>query len=221
MNPTVLELKRIFQSKSDPATASGQEAYMKNHFPFFGIKTPVRRQFQKPILKIIKAESALKRSELIKELWMLPQREFQYFGQELVFEKRRQIEPDEIDLIKYMVANKSWWDTVDYIASKIAGHYFMKYPEKIQTTTRNWIQSGNIWLIRTAILFQLHYKEKTDTQLLEEIIKSQVGTEEFFINKAIGWVLRQYSRTNPHWVRSFADRTELHPLSRREGLKYC
>lgn len=221
MSQIIAELRGIFQNESDPKIASGQAAYLKNHFSFFGIKTPVRRQLQKPFLKNPGVENPSERQQTIEELWSLPQREFQYFGQELIFEKRRQLEVGEIALIEFMITNKSWWDTVDYIASKIVGYYFMSYPKEITARTNIWLQTENIWLIRTAILFQLHYNEKTNTELLEKIIKSQLGSSEFFINKAIGWVLRQYSRTNTDWVRSFADRTDLHPLSRREGLKYC
>ncbi|TVR86129.1 MAG: hypothetical protein EA411_11310 [Saprospirales bacterium] len=118
-----------------------------------------------------------------------------------------------------MVTQKSWWDTVDFIASKIAGHYFIKFPDERLAAVEKWIAGENIWLIRTALLFQLHYKEDTDTHLLSKVIKSQIGSDEFFINKAIGWILRNYRRVNPNWVKAFTDQTNLHPLGRSEGLR--
>lgn len=182
-----------------------------------GIKTPVRRQLQKPFLKKEFVADPARRKEVIDTLWSVQEREFQYFAQELIFTVKKKLEKEEIILIEKMVTQKSWWDTVDFIATKLAAQYFISYPEAIIPKINQWLESDNIWLIRTAILFQLHYKEKTDIELLACIIESQYGSKEFFINKAIGWVLRQYSRTNPDWVRSFIESHDLHPLSRREG----
>ncbi len=210
-------LQKTFQAHADPKTAAGQKAYMKNRFDFLGIKTPLRRKIQKPFLKKEFVTDPAQRKEVIENLWSAREREYQYFAQELIFTVRKKLEKEEITLIEKMVTQKSWWDTVDFIATKLAAQYFISYPEAIIPKINQWLESDNIWLIRTAILFQLHYKEKTDTELLAFIIKCQHGSKEFFINKAIGWVLRQYSRTNPDWVRSFIESHDLHPLSRREG----
>lgn len=210
-------LQKTFQSQADPETAAGQKAYMKNRFDFHGIKTPLRRKIQKPFLKKEIVTHSAQRKEVIENLWSAREREYQYFAQELIFTVRKKLEKEEITLIEKMVTQKSWWDTVDFIATKLAAQYFISYPEAIFPKINQWLESDNIWLIRTAILFQLHYKEKTDTELLAYIIESQYGSKEFFINKAIGWVLRQYSRTNPDWVRSFIESHDLHPLSKREG----
>jgi 3-methyladenine DNA glycosylase AlkD len=85
-----------------------------------------------------------------------------------------------------------------------------------------WSAGSDIWLKRTAILHQLAYKDKTDIVLLEQIISNCLGSDEFFINKAIGWALREYSKTDPEWVESFISRrkNELSPLSIKEGSKY-
>ena len=210
-------LQETFQAHADPKTAAGQKAYMKNRFEFLGIKTPLRRKIQKPFLKKEFVADPAQRKEVIENLWSDPEREYQYFAKELIFAVRKELEKEEITLIEKMVTQKSWWDTVDFIATKLAAQYFISYPEAIIPKINQWLESNNIWLIRTAILFQLHYKEKTNTELLAYIIESQYGSKEFFINKAIGWVLRQYSRTNPDWVRSFIESHDLHPLSRREG----
>jgi len=210
-------LQKTFEAHANPQTAAGQKAYLKNHFEFLGIKTPIRREIQKPFLqKAFVAENAQRR-DVVDVLWSMPEREYQYFAQELIFTARKKIEKGELDLIEKMVTQKSWWDTVDFIATKLAAQYFILYPDSIYPTIDRWLQSDNIWLIRTAILFQLHYKEKTNTDLLSTILLSQPGSKEFFINKAIGWALRHYSRTNPTWVRSFLETYDLHPLSRREG----
>ncbi len=215
----ITQLKTRFEAEKNPEIAEGQKAYMRDKFEFLGIKTPLRRELQKPFFKNKDGEEKEVRKSVVKALWDEPYREYQYVAQEYFFRQKAHFQRDELDLIDHMVSQKSWWDTVDFIASKIASHYFIKFPDERDTAVEKWIAGENIWLIRTALLFQLHYKEDTDTHLLSKVIKSQIGSDEFFINKAIGWILRNYSRVNPDWVIAFAEQTNLHPLSRREGLR--
>jgi len=119
-----------------------------------------------------------------------------------------------------MVINKSWWDTIDFLSPKIVGEYFKLYPETIENQIEKWIHSNNMWLQRSCLIFQLKYKETLNTQLLTHIIQSLLCSKEFFINKAIGWILREYSKTNPQWVIKFVHTNTLNTLSKREALKF-
>jgi 3-methyladenine DNA glycosylase AlkD len=120
-----------------------------------------------------------------------------------------------------MLTHKSWWDSVDSINSNVIGKYFIKFPELLENTTHKWNNASNIWLQRMSILFQLPYKEKTNTQLLEKYIVNCIDTNEFFVNKAIGWALRAYAYTNKKWVIKFVkDHPQLSNLSKREALKH-
>lgn len=212
-------LIKEFESQSNSERASGQKAYMKNQFEFLGIKAPDRQHIQKPFL--IKAYLPPKTElfPLIRQLWDQPFREYQYFGQELMQKYAKSFEKKDIDLLEFMITHKSWWDTVDFIAAKLVGAYLKIYPEERKPLVEQWLASKNVWLQRTALLFQLKYKKDTDTELLSQTINSLIGSKEFFINKAIGWVLREYGKTNPEWVVEFADRTKLDNLSRREALR--
>lgn len=192
---------------------------MLNKFEFFGIKAPKRREIQKSFFQKQNLPKKQDLEEIIKELWKKSQREFQYFAMEFCLKYIKQMEEKDVFLFEYMITNKSWWDTVDLIATKLVSEYFKKYPEKTEFFVKKWINSKNIWLQRTAILFQLKYKEKTDIMLLSFVIESLLGSNEFFINKAIGWVLRNYSKTNPQWVKDFVNRTSLENLSKREALR--
>lgn len=214
-------LRESFQEYADARLATGQKAYMKNHFEFFGITSPIRRRICQPFLSKENLPSKKEAIAIIKACWKKDQREYQYFAQELAFKYHRQPEKKDIGLFKYMIANKSWWDTVDFIAANLLGHYFKTFPEEIPGTINKWLQSGNIWLQRSCLLFQLKYKKQTDTALLASVIKSLIGSREFFINKAIGWSLREYSKTDPQWVISFVAENELANLSRREALRLC
>lgn len=119
-----------------------------------------------------------------------------------------------------MVVQKTWWNTVDYIAANLIGGYFQKYPEKRDIYIDKWLNSNNIWLQRCTLLFQLKYKEDLDTLLLSRCILELKDTKEFFLNKAIGWSLRQHLKVDPEWVRQFIEKTQLSNLSVREGSKY-
>lgn len=214
---TTLEVE--FETNRNPQIAVQQKAYMRNQFEFYGLTAPVRKEILKPFF--VKAYLPNKKDldKIVKTLWEKPQREYQNFTQELVFKYVKQFEKKDIAMLEYMVTHKSWWDTVDFIAVKLMGAYFKKYPEKIDSHVQKWLQSGNMWLQRSALLFQLKYKEDLDTQLLKNTIIALIGSKEFFINKAIGWVLREYSRTNPDWVKAFVAKTDLSGLSRKEALR--
>ncbi|MCF4100893.1 DNA alkylation repair protein [Gillisia sp. M10.2A] len=215
----ILHLEAEFQNNANENIAVGQKAYMRNQFKFFGIKTPLRREIQKPFLVKQFLPPKKKVPLLAKELWDKPEREYQFFAQELVFKYVKEFEESDIELFEFMIIHKSWWDTVDFIAVKLVGSYLKKYPQKKEFYVDRWLRSNNIWLQRTAIIFQLKYKTEVDTGILEKSIQSLLGSKEFFINKAIGWMLREYSKTNPVWVREFVKRTALANQSKKEALR--
>ena len=225
MNPVNVEqyistLEWEVEKNADPATAAAQSAYMKNLFPYYGLKTPLRREITAPFLAKEHLPSKEDAEKIVKALWEKPQREYHYVAQELIFKYQKQFEEKDLELFVFMVANKSWWDTVDFIAARPIGEYFKKFPHQRDANIKKWLASGNLWLQRSAILFQLHYKDKLDTDFLAYVINSLLGSKEFFINKAIGWTLRQYSRTNPEWVVEFVNKTDnLAGLSKREALR--
>ena len=80
---------------------------------------------------------------------------------------------------------------------------------------------GGIWIRRAAITAPLGAKTATDRELLAEVVEANVADSEFFIRKATGWALRDFSASDPDWVRGFEDRYEdqLSPLSRQEALR--
>jgi len=216
----VTQIFNDFKKSSNPEIAKGQKAYMKDNFEFLGLKTPVRRIVQRPYLlkKSLPQKTHVK--EIVNLLWAKPQREFQYFGQELAAKFVKHQDYNDIDIYTYMITHKSWWDTVDFIASNLVGSYFKTYPEQRWPVCKMWLKSEHLWLQRSALLFQLKYKNNLDVALLEYNINYLLGSNAFFINKAIGWILREYSKTNPDWVLAFVKKTELKPLSFREATKY-
>lgn len=212
-------LENEFKRNADANIAAQQKAYLRNQFEHFGLKTPIRREIQKPFLVKAFLPSKSESELIIKTLWNKPQREYHYFAQELAFKHTKQLEKEDIALFEYMITHKSWWDTVDFIAPKLIGNYFKQFPEQKKVYVEKWLTSNTIWLQRAAIIFQLKHKQAVDTESLTSSINALLGSKEFFINKAIGWMLREYSRTNPEWVLTFVNNTPLSALSKKEALR--
>ena len=210
-------LMEAFSQAANPALAPAMEAYMK-HFPFLGIKAPERKALIKTFIRQNPLPAALL-EPVLRYLWALPEREYQYAGMELLFSARKSWTPQTIELIEWTISHKSWWDTVDALAVHGAGVYFKMYPEAIPDITGRWNSGPHMWLRRTSLLFQLQYKQQTDWPMMQAYILNCLPTKEFFLQKAIGWVLRQYSRVAPATVRDFVAMTDLPALSRREALR--
>jgi 3-methyladenine DNA glycosylase AlkD len=220
MHTLIIDLKDLFEQNANPGAAGPMAAYMRNQFAYLGLKSQPLAALQKQFY----AERALlELSELdpiLRELWALPEREFQYAGLGLLGKFQDRLPSEFIETLEYLLVTKSWWDTVDTISGGVLGIHFRRYPQVRAETLARWRKSENFWLRRATILFQLGYKKNTDFPLLCDIIRDNLGSKEFFINKAIGWALRQYSRVDAQAVRTFVAQTDLQPLSAREALKW-
>lgn len=206
--------KQLLQH-SDDTNAFLMSKYMKNNFPFYGIKKPKLREISRPILKEIKSYTNDELYQLVSELWKENEREMQYIALDILRKIliKREI---RIKVIEKLITTKSWWDSVDEF-SNLTGEYFKSNFDL--ELLNQWVDSENIWLNRSALLFQLNYKKITNEDLLQNFINRLKHKKEFFIQKAIGWVLRQYSKTNPKWVIYIVEKEALFGLARREALR--
>ena len=210
-------LIEVFKEYENVPRAAKMRAYMRDQFDYFGIMATPRKDLTKKVYAEIGVpENPI---EVAKELFVLPQRELHYVGQEMMLKVKKQWTKNVIKEIEWFIVTNSWWDTVDYIASNLAGEYFKKWPEEIEKVILKWNKSSNMWLVRSSLLFQLKYKKNTNKELLEKLIVPHLEQKEFFIKKAIGWALREYFKTDTDWVVAFVNRYELQPLSRKEALK--
>jgi 3-methyladenine DNA glycosylase AlkD len=213
------ELTDIFKAHTNAGLSPAMEKYMLGKFRFLGIKSPERKQLVRQFLQNHGYPDAAHLEAFVKQLWQTPGRELQYAAMEIASRKVFLKHPERIMLIEWMITHESWWDTVDFIASNMAGVWFKQHPEQILPVTGKWMASGNIWLQRACLLFQLKYRHLTDFALLSSFIEQLASEKEFFIRKAIGWALREYSKSEPAVVMQFVETHTLSPLSQREALK--
>lgn len=219
MHPWLVPLSTALEDAADPVTASGQQAYMRDRFPFYGIKTPQRRSLlREHVLKHGRPELE-ELPDVVRACWALPQREYQYVGMELLSAASRKLGMEYLPLIEESILTKSWWDTVDHLAVHAAGAVLLRNRDQLEATNEHWLGSGELWLLRTALIAQLSWKDHTQVDVLFGNCAVLATHPDFFIRKGIGWALRQYARTDPMAVADFVRKHSLSPLSEREALR--
>ncbi|MGN0362062.1 MAG: DNA alkylation repair protein [Bilifractor sp.] len=213
------DFRSKFEAVSDPEKAISMSAYMRSQFHFYGIPSPERKAVYAEFLKAEKKSKNIDWN-FCDQCFRDDHREFQYLACDYLSSMKKFATYEDIPKIRNYILTRSWWDTVDTLC-KVIGNIGLR-DERVKKLMLEWSQDENFWIRRTALEHQLGLRDKTDKELLAQIIVNNFGSDEFFINKAIGWALRDYSKTNPEWVRSFlnsyADR--MCPLSIREAEKY-
>ncbi len=214
-NNVYTEIEKLKDEKESVKMA----AYMRNLFPYLGVPTPKRKSACKEFFKTARKEKEVD-WEFVYKCWENEYREMQYVAMDYLSIVQKCFLTEDIEKVKKLAQTKSWWDTIDGL-DKIAGSIELLYPQ-VANTLLEWSVDDDFWLRRIAIDFQLTRKENTNTQLLEKILIANLESKEFFINKAIGWSLRDYSKTNPEWVRNFVSkhRDKMATLSIKEASKY-
>ncbi len=216
----ISDLETDLRKNASFENAAPMKAYMKNNFDFLGIKTEPRRAILKSIIEKNKQELKTNFRVIASELFNHNEREFHSCAIDiLVKEFPKNYKLDDIHFIEKLITTNSWWDSVDVIAKYLLGGYLQHFPEQKLSIIEQFSNTNNLWLNRSVIIFQLSYKEKTDFDLLKSECDKHKHSNEFFIQKAIGWALRDYSRFNPSGVVDYVNATNLKPLSRREALR--
>lgn len=216
------ELTKVFKKNANTENAVAMSKYMKDLFPFYGLKKPIRAEVTKPLIQSIK--DSIDENWIIKTtalLWKQKEREYHYTAIELFRVYKKHITLKSFPHIEKMVLQNSWWDSVDGLVGNIISLLVKKYPE-LKKEMQRFVKEENMWLRRVAIIHQLPYGKDTDTDFLFKACEQNMHDKEFFIRKAIGWALRQYAKTNPKSVYAFVEknRSGLSNLSIREALKH-
>lgn len=216
------KLRQELAAHADPTRAQPMAAYMKQRFTFFGIPTPARRAAVKTlIVSLGRTPDVDWLMGVARELWAFDERECQYVAVDLLVRFAARIDARHEPMLAALICTKSWWDSVDLIASRVYGSLCRRSSE-VRARVGAYADHKNLWLRRVAILHQLSYAQDTDRSRLAAILASNLDQTDFFIRKAMGWALRQFARTDPLWVKAWLDvhDTRVSALTRREALKH-
>jgi 3-methyladenine DNA glycosylase AlkD len=214
-------LVRVYDAARDPERATRTAAYMRDQFAFLGFSLPMQRALGRTVVAGLPAPTEDDLRAVALACWALEEREYQYFACDWLRTHLAVCGPGFLDTTRILITTKSWWDTIDPLATRFVGGLVQRHPQLVNEMDA-WSQDRNMWVVRTAILHQLHYGTATDTERLFAYCTRQAGHTDFFVRKAIGWALRHYARTDPDAVRRYvANNTgRLSPLSVREASKH-
>lgn len=214
------ELRDELEEVANPDKVAGMEAYLKGRFSCLGVSSPDRNDVAKPLLKAVRTASEDELLTFVQACWDEPEREFHYIGADALRRGAKKLSANSFDDVRTFIETNSWWDTVDNLASNTVGPMLTNHPELL-THMDDWIDDPNMWIARTAIIYQLKYKDAADGERIFEYALRRASDTEFFIRKAIGWALRQHSRVDPDGVRTFveANAEVLSGLTKREALR--
>ena len=215
----LLDLITDLEENHNELLAESMSKYMQDKFRFLGVRGATRTEIYKKYFPDARKTKTID-WDFVENCWNKEEREFQYVVVYYLKAMQKFLKREDISRLKYLIATKSWWDTIDLLA-KVVGSLIIRI-EGYDQIMLEWSKDSNIWLRRVAILYQLSLKDKVDKQVLDKILVNNLGDSEFFINKAIGWALRDYSKYNPEWVREFIKKNKenMANLSIREASKY-
>ncbi|MBQ4289539.1 MAG: DNA alkylation repair protein [Clostridia bacterium] len=208
-----------FEENSNSENALQMKRYMKDRFLFYGIQSVKRRELYRDVIKEVKAQKVID-FDLLDMFYDDEHREMNYFVMDAIRTMSKHMTITDMKRVERYISEKQWWDVIDNLAVSIGN---IKGKAELFSLMDDYSRMDDIWFRRVSILFQLQYGEDTETELLSCIIDRNLGTGEFFIDKAIGWALRQYARTDALWVRDFVEnrKDRLSRLSIREALRHA
>ena len=215
----LLDLITDLEENRNELLAESMSKYMQDKFRFLGVRGATRTEIYKKYFPDARKTKTID-WDFVESCWNKEEREFQYVVVYYLKAMQKFLKREDISRLKYLIVTKSWWDTIDLLA-KVVGSLIIRI-EGYDQIMLEWSKDSNIWLRRVAILYQLSLKDKVDKQVLDKILVNNLGDSEFFINKAVGWALRDYSKYNPEWVREFIKKNKenMANLSIREASKY-
>jgi 3-methyladenine DNA glycosylase AlkD len=218
------KLRKILKKAADPAKAPAMQAYMKSTMPYHGVPTPLLREICKEAFADLQFTAASHWQTQVLELWRGALFREERYAALLLAGGRLALKfqtPSAMKMYEELIVTGAWWDYVDDIASHRVGPILRGYPEPMRRKMLSWSKSSDLWKRRTSIICQLGFKAETNLELLYACIEPSIGSKEFFLQKAIGWALRQYAWTDGAEVKRYVrlNHDRLSALSRREALK--
>ena len=222
MSAPIEYVQAALMAQANPAKAVDMQSYMKTEMPFYGVPKPGRAPILRHLMGSFPPTDREEYERLVLALWGLPHREEKYLAQGVAAGHKQFLVPDSLPLYRRMIIEGAWWDLVDEVATHMVRGLVIRHPDETWLVVDDWVDDEVMWLRRAAIICQVGAKGATDSARLFDFCSRRADEKEFFIRKAIGWALREYSKTAPEAVARFvvAHRHRLSPLSVREATKH-
>ncbi|MEQ1876684.1 MAG: DNA alkylation repair protein [Bdellovibrionia bacterium] len=217
-------LRERLKNAADPKKAPGMQAYMKSIMPYYGVQSPYFKALCREIWPELIYRSKAEWTRDVRLVWDQAKFREERYGALALCAHKMSLPFQDVEAMKlyeYLIVSGQWWDFVDDIASHRVGYILESEPTAMKKMMLKWSRDENMWKRRTSIICQLGFKADTDLKLLYACIEPSLGSKEFFLQKAIGWALRQYAWTDAKEIKKFVKKNQerLAPLSRREALK--
>ena len=220
MDGLVAEVRAALRAAADPERGRGMQAYLKTTEPCLGVRLPEVRRVVAEAARAHPPGSVDDVAAAAGTLWREAAcREERYAAIAVTGLPPARAASELLPLYQEMITTGAWWDLVDGLSGRVRD-LLLTHPEAMRPLVRSWARDPDRWLRRSAVIAQLGARQRTDTDLLAEVIEVNAADPEFFVRKAIGWALRDLAKTDPTWVRRFVADHELSPLSRREALRH-
>ena len=219
------EIRSALAAVADPEKAAPMQAYMKSTMPNLGVQKPARVAALRSVLRRHRLPDRVTWEDTVRLLWDgATYREERYAATDVARYRSYAdwaTDPRSLALFDHLIVSGAWWDHVDEVAIRLIGPLLDAHPAEVAPVMRSWARDVDRWRRRASVICQIGLRDATDTVLLAECILANVDDPDFFLRKGIGWALREYAKTDPHWVRTFTTsyRARLSPLSLREATR--
>ena len=200
------EIATGLRAHANPERAVQEKRYLKSSLEHWGVGTPT---FRTVVRGVLKAHPDLDRIELLallRTLWASGVHELRAAALEALERKAGLLVQEDLGLVERFCRESRSWAYVDFLAVKVAGRLVQRYPELVEVMNR-WAGEDDFWVRRAALLAELEPLRhgRGDFARFARHADAMLEEREFFIRKAIGWVLREVARKRPELVVAFLE----------------
>lgn len=210
-------LRRNFLKVASKEYKAGAEKYMKFQFVMLGVPAKERQAITKYHIKDLKSLTPAQVKTILKSITST-EREF-HFVKIAVLAQNLHIfkELKNISIIRSLIIEGSWWDSIDTISGKVISPLLHDLSKTERASLLlDFAQDKDMWVRRSSIVSMVGTKDVVNDRIKRAVLKKNLGSDEFFINKSIGWFLREEYFYNQRFVLDFSAKHRLNRVAQRE-----
>lgn len=220
----VADVERALTLSATPERATYEKGYLKSELRFIGAAMPAVRTECARQHKRLKPVERAELDLLTDALWRSNCHELRSVAICLMVRCAELFGRKDLPRMQSMISESAGWAHVDWIATDLLGAVYSK-DASIADKLRSWSKASDFWVRRASMLALLDEARGGNRKafvLFSEFASTMVHEKEFFVRKAIGWILREVSKKQPEWTHQFLlqHRDLVSGLTLREGSKY-